>query len=46
MRLWIYVQIKSKLIELASEVLTEDELRRCMERRSAVGGGSVKVKAG
>lgn len=31
---------KSKLIELAAEVLTEEEFRRCIERRSAANGSS------
>ena len=31
---------KSKLIELAAEVLTEEEFRRCMERRSSANGSS------
>lgn len=31
---------KSKLIELAAEVLTENEFHKCIERRSAANGSS------
>jgi hypothetical protein len=34
---------KSKLIELVAEVLTEEEFRRCIERRSATSGPSANA---